>query len=70
MAGGALALCATFMTGQPLLATTSAALLLLGAASQVAQVVHVVGTTVLAGRRLGRAAAPVPTPAVSAEEAP
>src|SRR5690554_5398368 len=70
LAGGALALCATFMTGQPLLATTSAALLLLGAASQVAQVVHVVGITVLAGRRLGRAAAPVPTPAVSAEEAP
>lgn len=64
LTGGALLLCATFVTHQPALAYAAASLLLVGAASQFVQVVHVVSTTVLAGRRLARDAA-----AVTAQEA-
>lgn len=49
---GALALCATLLTGWPVLAHLSANLLLLAAISQAAQVIHVVTVTVSAGRRL------------------
>lgn len=68
---GALALSATFMFREPALAYVTATLLVLGAASQFVQVVHVVATTVRAGRRLAvRAATPTAVPATSAEEAP
>ena len=71
LTAGALALCATFITREPVLAFATAALLLVGAVSQFAQVVHVVATTVAAGRRLARgAAAEAAAPAISAKETP
>lgn len=57
LVGGTLALCAAFITREPALAYATAGLLLVAAVSQLTQVVHVVATTVLAGRRLARAAA-------------
>ncbi len=54
---GALALCATLVFRLPLLAHVTAVLLLAGALSQLAQVTHVVATTVVARRRLASAAA-------------
>lgn len=69
LTGGALLLCATLMTREPPLAYGAAGLLMVGAASQFAQVVHVVSTTVQAGRRLARSAAAGPsTPRVAAAE--
>ena len=74
LTGGALFLCATLIFRDQTLAYASATLLTVGASSQFAQVVHVVATTVLAGRRLARSAAAAPAAssghgAVSAEEA-
>lgn len=78
LAGGALGLCITFVTGLPASATLTAVLLLVGAASQLAQVAHVVITTVRAGRSLNRPAPAAPVrsavmpelgPETSAEEA-
>ncbi len=86
LTGGALALSGALATKAPALAFVAAGLLLIGAASQLTQVVHVVATTVLAGRRLAREAAQkeagtgaagtqqqqggAAAPAVSAKEAP
>lgn len=70
LAAGALALCAALISGSAPVAYLTAALLMVGAASQLLQVVNVVGTTLRAGRRLTRQAVAAAMPTGTAKEAP